>query len=131
MDLLKLDGFQKIYAVDTFNAEYEALYKNSSDYEAYYEKFKFNLGILDNAKNLQVALKHKNIEQLSNTGLYCIRHVSNKNPRTIFFYALEDNIYILLHTFFEKESKKDYKRAVKSANAILKKLLTSGEEEIL
>ena len=41
MDLLKLDGFQKIYAVDTFNAEYEALYKNSSDYEAYYETLAF------------------------------------------------------------------------------------------
>lgn len=123
MQLVKQSGFQKIYAVESFEAEYKSLYKNAGDYETYHNKFLFNLQYLDDAQSLQVALAHKNFEPLSETdSLFCIRHVSNRNPRTIFFYALDENIYILLHTFFEKDTKKDYRRAIKKAKSILKEL---------
>ncbi len=128
MKLVKQIGYKRIYAVDTFCDEYRALYQNSGAYDAYLKKLRLHLQILDNAKDLRSALLHKDIEALENTRLHCIRHVSSKNPRTIFFYALDEDIYILLHTFFEKDTAKDYKRAIRRANAILAELLPPEKE---
>jgi hypothetical protein len=122
MGLSKVKPYSNIYEVDTFSEEYKKLFKNFGEYDSCKKKLMFNLSILDNASSINSALQHKNIEKLKDVdNLYSIRNPSKLNPRTIFCYEIDDNIYILLTSFFEKNTS-DYNRAVKRAQNIIKSL---------
>lgn len=122
MNLVRFENFSKIFAVEGFSEEYIKLLKKSGSYETYMKKLKFNLNILENSKSIEVALLHKNIEKLNDVpNLYSIRNISGLNPRTLFCYALDDDIYILLNSFLEKSSS-DYKKGIEKAKNIINEL---------
>lgn len=122
MEVLRYGNYKKIYAVSSFQKEYDDLFRKDADSNTYYKKFRSSLAYLESVPSIQKAIQHKNFEQLKNSkNLYAIRHISTLNPRTIFFYAIEKDIYILLHTFFEKNTR-DYDRAIEKAENILKKI---------
>lgn len=128
MRLVKLEAYKKIYAVDSFEKEYTNLFGRNADFEKYKNKLHYHLQILDDAANIQQVLLHKDFEIFQNVeNGYIIRYVSKLNPRTVFFYAAEDNIYILLHSFLEKTTKPDYKKAANKVNGILKELGVDSE----
>lgn len=122
MDIIKLKGYNNIYMVDSFEDEFKNLLQRSGEYKACKKKLQFNLTILDTVGGINKAILHKNIEKLSdNENLYSIRNISVLNPRTIFCCAVDDNTFILLTSFFEKNSS-DYDRAIKLAKNIKKAL---------
>ena len=122
MNLVRFENFSKIFAVEDFSEEYIKLLKKSGSYETYMKKLKFNLNILENSKSIEVALLHKNIEKLNDVpNLYSIQNIRGLNPRTLFCYALDDDIYILLNSFLEKSSS-DYKKGIEKAKNIINEL---------
>lgn len=128
MEVLRYGNYKKIYAVSSFQKEYDSLFGKDADSKTYYNKLRSSLAYLELSPSIQKAIQHKNFEQLkSSENLYAIRHVSKRNPRTIFFYAVEGDIYILLCTFFEKNTQADYNRAIKKAEKILKEISTNSE----
>ena len=128
MEVLQYGNYKKIYAVSSFQKEYDDLFRKDADSNAWYKKFRSSLAYLESVPSIQKAIQHKNFEQLKSTeNLYAIRHVSKRNPRTIFFYAVEGDIYILLCTFFEKNTQADYNRAIKKAENILKGISANSE----
>ena len=122
MNLVKFKGYSKIYAIDTFEDEYKKLLKKTGEYNKCLNKLKFNLNFLEESESIETALLNKNIEKLKDsTNLYSIRNISSLNPRTIFCYLTEDNLYILLNSFLEKNSS-DYNKGIKKAKNIIKHL---------
>lgn len=128
MDIQKDSSFQNIYYVDGFWDEYKKLFKkNLNSYIDYKEKLLSNLSFLDTVSDIKQALLLKPFEQLkSKETLYCIRHVSKLNPRVVFICQLieEDNskVIILLTSFFEKDTAKDYALAIKKAKSIIRQI---------
>lgn len=120
MEVVKLKDYNNIYAVDSFDSEYKSLFaKSKSDYSHYLKKLRFNLSILD--KELKKAIQYQQFEQLENTNIYSIRHVSVINPRVIYAYIDEAGKVILLTAFKEKNAS-DYERGIKQAKQRLKQL---------
>lgn len=120
MDIIKLVDYNNLYAVEPFWDEYEALFgKSKTAYKKYLKKLRFNLGVLDREK--QRSIQYQQFEQLDNTNLYSIRHVSAINPRVIFAYIDNDGNIVLLSSFKEK-STSDYDRGVQQAKQRLKEL---------
>lgn len=120
MEIIKLEDYKDIYAVEPFLSEYEALFgKSKAAYKTYFKKLRFNLGILDREK--QRSIQYQQFEQLENTKLYSIRHVSAINPRVIFAYIDNNGKVVLLSSFKEKRDS-DYDRGVQLAMQRLKQL---------
>ena len=90
-------------------------------------EFGFSVFIQDEDTSLifdtgQSGIFIKNIEKLNDVpNLYSIRNISGLNPRTLFCYALDDDIYILLNSFLEKSSS-DYKKGIEKAKNIINEL---------
>lgn len=120
MEIIKLKDYNNIYAVDSFYSEYQSLFgKSKGSYDKYLKKLRFNLSILD--KELKKAIQYQQFEQLENSNLYSIRHVSVLNPRVVYVYIDNDGKVILLSAFKEK-SKSDYDRGMNQAKQRLKQL---------
>ena len=127
MNLVKLTGFESIYAIDDFQKEYAKLFgKSIAQRKEYYKKLLVNLGILDKLK--LDALEMQQFEPLSNEdGVYSIRHVSKVNPRVIFTMVTSDGLIILL-TCAKEKSTSDYTRAIKKARQFRNEILQSLQE---
>ena len=124
MEIIKLKDYKNIYAVDSFFAEYSSLFgKSKAAHTQYLKKLRTNLGILD--REMKKSIQYQQFEQLENTNLYSIRHVSTINPRVVFAYIDNDGKVILLSSFKEKK-RADYDRAVEQAKLRLKQL--EGEQ---
>lgn len=120
MEIIKLKDYNNIYAVDSFYSEYQSLFgKSKGLYNQYLKKLRFNLSILD--KELKKAIQYQQFEQLENSNLYSIRHVSVLNPRVVYAYIDNDGKVILLSAFKEK-STSDYDRGMNQAKQRLKQL---------
>ena len=126
MQLEKVDGYEHIYAADSFFDGYSKMFgKHKKKEEArYMEKLLVNLRILDSGGQY---LGMQQFEKLKSSNLYAIRHVSKMNPRVIFFYQDEDGTVLLLHSFLEK-SKSDYEAAIQKASHILKELGVNSDD---
>lgn len=120
MEIIKLEGYNRIYAVESFFSEYNSMFgKSKAIHIQYLKKLRTNLDILD--KEMKKSIQYQQFEQLENTNLYSIRHVSKVNPRVIFAYIDNDGNVILLSSF--KEGKRaDYSRAMEQAKQRLKQL---------
>ena len=123
MKLVKLAGFNRIFAVDTFQKEYKKLFgKSKAQYIEYYEKLKTNLDILDTLYT--DALEMQQFEPLVNEdGLYSIRHVSQVNPRVVFTMITDGGQVVLLSCAKEK-STSDYTKAKQKARQLRKEILS-------
>lgn len=120
MEIIKLADYKDLYFVEPFFDEYEALFgKSKAAYKQYLKKLRFNLGILDREKHRSI--QYQQFEQLENTNLYSIRHVSAINPRVVFAYIDNDGKVVLLSSFKEKGDS-DYDRGVQLAKQRLKQL---------
>ena len=115
MHIIKIAGYNRIYAVDVFDKEYRALFgKNLKDYAVCSTKLNANLEILDSS-TIEEALSYQQIEKLKNcSGLYAIRYKSKLNPRVILAINFDSNIILL--TAFKEKSKSDYNNAIARAN---------------
>ena len=113
MDIIKLKGFENIYAVDSFFDEFDALFgKSKSIRNKYLEKLRLNLRILDKEKTK--ALQYPQFEKLTDCPFCSIRHVSKVNTRVIFAYINSDGEVVLLSSCKETKTK-DYKAAIQKA----------------
>ena len=120
MDIIKLEGYKNIYAVDSFLSEYQSLFgKSKKSHDQYLKKLRHNLRSLDN--EMKNAIQYQQFEQLENSNLYSIRHVSVFNPRVVYAYIGDDGKVILLSSFKEK-NRSDYARGMKQAAERLKEL---------
>lgn len=120
MELVKLEDYNNIYAVDPFEDEYKSMFgKSNAEYKNCLKKLRTNLRILEQVR-LQQALTYQQFEKVEGEDLYSIRYVSKSNPRVIFAYIVEGHI-ILLAAFKEKK-KSDYQIAINRAKDRLKEL---------
>lgn len=120
MEIIKLKDYNNIYAVDSFYSEYQSLFGKSKNlYDQHLKKLRYNLKILDS--EMKKAIQYQQFEQLENSNLYSIRHVSIINPRVVYAYINDDGKIILLSSFKEK-TKSDYTRGMKQAKERLKQL---------
>ena len=120
MEIVKLEDYKNIYAVDPLADEYKSLFgKSYTEYKNCLEKLKTNLSILDH-EGLKKALTYQQFEKVEGEDLYSIRYVSKSNPRVIFAYVVEGSI-ILLAAFKEKK-KSDYQNAINKAKDRIKEL---------
>ena len=114
MDLLQVAGYKKIYQIEGFEKEFEKSVSETKPTGRYHKWLRKQLNSLEEYG--YNALKFENFEPLSDTNpkLYAIRYPrSKKNPRIIYIYVDDCEVY-LLHAF--KESKtSDYNQAVKTA----------------
>lgn len=116
MEIKKVDGFTRIYQVDCFEKEFQKTTSEKRSDGRYHRWLRQRLFVLDDSnKN---SLNPEIFEPLQSTDpkMFSIRYPhSKKNPRVIYIYVKDDEIY-LLHAF--KESKKsDYDNAIKLAES--------------
>lgn len=122
MNISIVEGYTRIYQVDTFSSSFSSLFSKSAEQkQSSLKKLNFNLRILED--NGFAALEMQQFEKLKTTDppLYCIRNVGQMNPRTVFVLYTEPEGFLLLHCFLEK-NKSDYQKAIKQAHNILKRL---------
>lgn len=120
MNIIKLDGYNDIYAVENFLDEYKDLFKkNMNEYRKYLTKLKSNLKILDVQK--EKAIQFQQFERVENQPFYSIRHVSKFNPRVIYAY-IDENDRIILLTSFRETKTADYRPALDRAKERMKLL---------
>ena len=105
MNLLKMNGFERIYQVDCFTKEFQdavnEIWLGKSPYKRYQKKLIEDLAVLDDYG--ENAIKLPQFEALSNTKcrLYSIRHPkTKKNVRIL--YVISKGSIILLTAFLEK-----------------------------
>lgn len=121
MDLVKLDGYNRIYSVNVFQDEYRKLFGNSRvEYERCRKKLRANLRILDNSRR-ETILTYYQFEKIEGEDLYSIRHINESNPRVIFAYVSKRGNIVLLSACKEK-STHDYQPALRKAKERLKDL---------
>ena len=119
LELIKTEGFEKIYEVEQFEKEFKKIAKRD---RRYYDWLIAKLSVLED-KGME-ALRLESFEPLPRTDpkLYSIRYPhSPLNPRVIYIYAKGDEIYLL--TAFKESSKKsnsDYDSAIEVAHKRLK-----------
>lgn len=115
-------GFENIYQVDSFEKEFEKTLSEKNVNGRYHRWLRIHLAHLEQL-GLK-ALELGNFEPLNGTNpnLYAIRYPhSKKNPRVVYIYADDNQVY-LLHVF--KESRRsDYDNAIKLAQNRAKLLL--------
>lgn len=119
MAILSFEDYNRIYFVDSFWPEYKSLFgKNKSTYQLEKKYLLTKLNMLDKG-DLSELLKGPSFERLSNEDLHVIRHVNKRNSRVIFAAMDDDGGYILLTSFFEKNTS-DYAPAISKAKKIMK-----------
>lgn len=121
MDIVLLDGFQKIYAVDCFEKEFQHLF-DSASLKRYTNWLWRNLRNLDRYGKKAVDGTH--IEKLRHDkhDFYSIRSANSKsNPRVVFIFATQDDAVILLCAMLEKSSE-DYRKGLRRANGRFQEL---------
>lgn len=120
LELKKLDGFERIYFVDSFFKEFKKLFnKDAQAYNKYIAKLNEHLTILDNSES---SLTLPRFEPLKNEkNLLAIRFVSKLNVRVIFSIEANGTIVLLLTSFKEK-STSDYNSAINRAKKYVKEL---------
>lgn len=122
MHLLSLQGYNHIYAVDSFFDDFKKLFgKDTYTYESEKKHLLVSLRMLDQQPLSELLKMGARFERLSNEDLYVIRHVSKTNPRTIFVTGDEDGNLYLLNCFLEK-NRSDYEIAKEKAKGIQKLL---------
>ena len=124
MQLIKVDGFNRIYMVEGFQEEFEKTLNETRSEDRYHKWLRLKLYILD-AKGLGV-LSDRDFEPLEDTHpkMYAIRYPkSPKNPRVIYVYVNNGEVY-LLHTFKEtsKKTGSDYRSAIIKAKKRLESI---------
>lgn len=122
MEIIKVKGYNTIYALSTFKSDYRKMFsKSENEYDRHLRKLRLNLNILDE-KHLSVLNgSYPQFEKLTNENLYSIRHITQMNPRVIFAYVSEENNILLLTCTLEKSSS-DYASALAKAKSALKTL---------
>ena len=122
MHLLLLEGYTRIYAVDSFFDDFKKLFgKDARSYELEKKHLLSSLKLLDQQPLPELIKMGKRFERLVNEDFYVIRHVSKTNPRSIFIIADDDGNLCLLNCFLEK-SPADYEVAKQKAKGIQKLL---------
>lgn len=114
LEIEKVDGYKKIYQVEGFQKEFEKTVSEIKPNGRYHKWLRKQLFSLED--HGYDALKFENFEPLSDTNpkLYAIRYPrSKKNPRVIYIYVDDCDVY-LLHAFKETKTS-DYNQAVKTA----------------
>ena len=124
LQILKLDGFNRIYAVEGFAEEFDKVVSEKKNDGRYHNWLRRKLFVLDDSG--YVALSDRDFEPLENSDpkMYAIRYPkSPKNPRVIYAYVDNGEVY-LLHTFKEtsKKTGSDYRSAIKIAENRLKSI---------
>lgn len=125
MRLVKIESYNRIYAVGMFEQEFDNIVNEKNNNSRYHKWLRRKLDVLDIAG--YKALSDRDFEPLKDTNpkLYSIRYPkSKKNPRVIYAYVDEEAVY-LLHTFKEtsKKSKSDYQNAIRIALNRLKSVI--------
>lgn len=121
MEIIKLKGYDHLYAVDSFFSEYQALFgKSAAEHRKYLIKLRKNLGILDREMK-SASTGYQQFEKLEGVELWSIRHVSKFNPRVIYAFFMDDEKIILISSFKE-HNKSDYERGIQLAKARIKQL---------
>ncbi len=124
MDIIKWEGFKRIYSVDCLNDEIKDQYKkNTKQYNDYLNHLLTQLIILDSSK---VEIPNKYFEKLSGHGkeqpLYRIKSKKTDiNTRVLYCVEADDGSIILLASFNEK-NRSDYSRNIDKAYDRLKSL---------
>lgn len=124
MQVLKLEGFNKIYIVENFSSEFDKVVSERNTNGRYHKWLRRKLAVLD--ANGYGVLSDRDFEPLENCDpkLYAIRYPkSPKNPRVVYAYV-EDGAVYLLHTFKEssKSSGSDYQAGIRTATNRLKSI---------
>ena len=71
MEIIKLEGYNNIYAIDSFFSEYMTLFgKSKAAHRQYLMKLRSNLDILD--REMKKSIQYQQFELLGNTNLYAI-----------------------------------------------------------
>lgn len=127
MNLLKVKGFKKIYALEVFEKEFRKLFKkNNDEYRQYLKRLRSKLKLLD--KYGRVIVDQINtIESLKETELFAIRLIGKQNVRVIFAIVVSQKI-ILLQSF-EEGNKNNYNLALQTAKERLKLIGEKHEEK--
>ena len=124
MGIIKLDGFERIYAVEQFPKEWEKLFKKQHKKRiAADDWLANNLALLDENAALQTMQNHEHYEPVisSHPQLYSIHNKSELNQRVLYYIITEKNEVLLLTAFIEKK-KSDYDLATQRAENRIKHL---------
>ena len=123
MKIIPIEDFKRIYESEVFKNDFLDLFgKSKGDIKTYKNFLLRCLNLLDK-EGLNV-LDLSQFEQLRDTNprLYAIRHPNSRiNERHIFIVACDEERFILLTSFLEK-NKNDYKKAIIKAQNIYEKL---------
>ncbi len=125
MELIKIDGFNNIYAVECFFEEFndatgERFGDDITEKNGRYRRLLIGkLEVLDDPNITEWKLK--SFEKLSDTDICAIRFPKTElNPRTLYI-RIEGGSVILLG-YFKEKSASDYKRNIKKAEERLGQL---------
>lgn len=127
MEILRMEGYESIYELDSFQMDFEGIFKkDKGNKKRYLSWLDRRLKLLDELG--KSAAETAGFEWIEDSRHLCaIRYPhSEKNLRVIYVYADGSNV-ILLSAFLEK-SKKDYKAAIKKCEQIIRKLKEMGAE---
>lgn len=128
MTVVKLDGYNRVYAIDSVMSEFKALFgKNSSAYMKELKRLRTSLAILDADPVAAVMHNKTRFEHLENTSIYAIRHVSQSNPRVL-YATFDDRGNIILLYCFKEKSKSDYNAAISTAEKRFEEVFTHGTD---
>ncbi len=103
MEIQRIEGFKRIYALDQCFKELDHLYKNNKDEKKEYKKFLYSqLSKIENKKE-----KPRQAEPIvyKQEIFYSIRRRSKKNTRILYYYMDQGNIVLL--TAFDEKNKYD------------------------
>lgn len=125
MDLIKLDGYNNIWAVDSLSGEYKKLFgKDNFSFRQAQSKLSTNLQMLDELGAEAIELQQ--FERVKNSdGIYSIRHVSQMNTRVLYTLTIDHSGRIILLTCFLEKSTSDYDTATARAESRKKLLFAS------
>jgi hypothetical protein len=118
MKLELLEGFERIYQVTEFSAEFEAMFKkNTGESIRYRIWLSAMLTILDEqGMNALNYMQFEYLQQTDSPKLYAIRHPRSKiNERYIYACEELDGEKMILLTAFKEKSTADYSTAIERA----------------
>lgn len=118
MQLCKLDEFNRVYFLDSFQSDLDKLYKKNQKEKKEYMFFLF--AQLSKIEHRNENIKHVEPIEYKDVTFHCIRKKTKKNTRVLYYY-LDDNKIVLLTAFNEK-NKSDYDRGKELAYNRLKKI---------
>jgi hypothetical protein len=121
MKLELLEGFERIYQVTEFPAEFKAMFKkNMGESVRYRIWLSAMLTILDeNGMNVLQYMQFEYLQQTESPKLYAIRHPHSKiNERYIYACEELDGEKMILLTAFKEKSAEDYSKAIERAKSL-------------